>query len=59
MSFEDIANSGIANLIANFGELALNSADTPSRILQRKFNGPVDNYLADLRSASFFLPSVP
>jgi len=58
VSFEEFANRGIANLIANFGERALNSVETPSRVLLRKFHGQVDNYLAAPRSARFFLPAI-
>ena len=55
MSFEDIADGGIANLIADFSELTLNSIETPGRILLREFHGQVDNDLADPRSARFLL----
>ena len=58
MSFEDIADGGIENLIADFSELTLISIETSGRILLREFHGQVDNDLADPRSASFFLPSI-
>ena len=44
-----MADGGIANLVANFGELALNSIETPGRILLVEFHSQVDNHLADPR----------
>lgn len=56
MSFENIGDCGIADRVANFGELTLNPVATPGWILLGKLRCQIDDDLSDSWTSKLLLP---